>query len=164
MIGKALGIISLGFYLITPTKIREVREAIKQARVNPEIRNLALRIIGGTQERDYRGQVQGIYRWMRQNIRFVRDPLHVDVLYRPLQLLESGAGDCEDHVTLMCSLANAVGIPAKLRVISRDGENYTHIYGIYKTNSVYTPADTTAPISFGSELPSIRLTPKTYEI
>ncbi len=139
----------------------------------PIMRKLALQITSGCAARDDKCEARAIYDWVRRNVRYTGDiaphkingrhgPVEsVDLFQSAKQTAEFQGGDCDDHTTLVSTLAILNGIPARLRVTSpyKWGEdNYTHIYpvlGLPKNDpSKWVAADTTLPGDrFGVQVP-----------
>lgn len=55
-----------------------------------------------------------IFDYVRENINYVPDPVGGDHFAPPLQVLESGGGDCDDQAILFASMCISVGIRARL--------------------------------------------------
>lgn len=105
-----------------------MRSLVEQGKRNPRIVSTARKIVGGQGERDYRGEIGAVTRWVRRNIRFVNDPVGVETLSDPWSIVKNRAGDCDDHVVLLSSLLESVGHKTRARVIGRDPDHYSHVY------------------------------------
>lgn len=106
------------------------------------------------------GEVQQIYDWVRRNIRFTKDPVTVEKLYPPQELLKIRSGDCDDHSMLTAAAAMTVGYPARWITISTNAESpeeFTHIWTEAEAppgSGNWIPMDTARlDSSFGSEPP-----------
>lgn len=139
----------------------------------PVMRKLALEVTAGCEARDDKCEARAIYDWVRRHVRYTGDIAphkingrhgsveSVDLFQTAKQTVEFQGGDCDDHTTLVATLAILNGIPAKLRVTSpyKFGEdNYTHIYpvlGLPKNDPTrWVAADTTLPGNrFGVQAP-----------
>lgn len=111
---------------------------------DPWTREMAAKIIHKCKSRDNMCQAQAIYDAVRQHVRYIGDvtPIKfpdkeggevepIDYFQSARRTWEMGAGDCDDQVTLIASLASAVGIPARLRVTAPDKRSdWAHIYPI----------------------------------
>lgn len=138
---------------------------------DPEMRKLALGITRGSPERDGEAEARAIYGWMRDHVRYSGDigphklgrkgPVEgIDLFQSAARTVEFGAGDCDDHAILACTLALHNGLACKYRVTSpsRRGEEYSHIYamvGLPKNRpSKWIAMDTTLERGrFGTEAP-----------
>jgi hypothetical protein len=97
--------------------------AIAKAAVTPRIQALADEITAGTADR--REQAHRIYDWVSTHIRYVAIFLGNGgyVPHAAADILESGYGDCKDHVVLLEALLKAKGI-ASVPVLINSGNRY----------------------------------------
>lgn len=74
--------------------------------------------------------------FVREHLRYMRDPNGVEYLISPLILInaikagQKPFGDCDDHVLLMCSMLESIGIearPVAVQLFSTD--RYDHVIG-----------------------------------
>lgn len=89
-------------------RVRYVIQQIIKGRRDPRIRGLAVKIVsqkcnGGwcIPERDYLGEIRAIFKYTRQNVRYVRDPIDRDTFQHPVRTLEWGGEDCFPTGTMM---------------------------------------------------------------
>ncbi len=100
-----------------------------------------------------------IYRFVRDSIRFVPDPVGTQAVQSPRATLELRAGNCAQRATLLASLARSIGIPAalKFRVIaanSRFPRAFSHVYLIANVRGKQVALDPTyRQIPAGFEYP-----------
>jgi len=140
---------------------------------DPEMRKLALQITHHCKARDELCEARSIYDWIKQHIRYSGDvgphrlgsrgPVEgVDLFQTAARTVEFGAGDCDDHAILGCTLALHNGLPCRYRdtspTRSRKRDDYSHIYamvGVPKAGpSRWIASDTTLPNgSFGTQAP-----------
>lgn len=80
------------------------------------VRNFAVFISSGTN----RDTATSIYEYVRNNIRFVKDP-EKEYIATPCETILTGGGDCEDHAILLASLLESVGMDSV--IISIPGEH-----------------------------------------
>lgn len=96
-----------------------------------KIRALAIDIItrAGVQNKDYYGMIVAIHNWVRDGIRYVKDPIGQETLSYPEETaFNSRAGDCDDLTILEIALLAALGINAYPVVIGTVPGQYTHVY------------------------------------
>jgi transglutaminase-like putative cysteine protease len=89
-----------------------------KAAVTPEISALAMQLVSGA--KDEREKVRRIYNWVSKNIRYVAVYVGVDgyVPHDAHNVLANRYGDCKDHVVLMESMLEAVGIKSSTALIN----------------------------------------------
>lgn len=86
-----------------------------------------------------------LWSFIAQNVRYVLDPPHVDTFRSVRATLAMGGGDCDDHSILWCSLAYVLGYRVGVEVISLDGRLWEHVYAIIRGPRGWIPCDTAAP-------------------
>jgi hypothetical protein len=130
-----------------------MRAAMVDATRDPLVIDTARQIVaasGSQAGHDVRRSMDALFRWLASRYRFVRDPLDVEWLTVPRAMLDdiaargSVAEDCESAATLLASLAEAVGIPTRFRVVGQPGSaDYSHVYLEAFTGRAWTPYDLT---------------------
>jgi transglutaminase-like putative cysteine protease len=141
----------------------------KSIEKDPGTRELATKIISKCKSRDNMCEAQAIYDAVRARVRYIGDVAPIkfpDGAVEPIDFFQSarrtwemGAGDCDDHVTLVASLLAVVGIPARLRVTAPTRTaDWGHIYPIagfpVESPKKWVALDTTleAPTRMGHEV------------
>lgn len=130
---------------------------IEQARIGSttlEIRSLAERIIAGVGSKDFDGEISAIQHWVRNNIRYTRDPVTAEMLKDPIELLANPSGDCDDQATLVGALAMSIGFPVRFVAIGLYTPGaFDHVYAEVKLGTVWVSVETTEPVSIGWQPP-----------
>jgi len=130
-------------------KVSQLRVLISNAVQSPAIRNLAARVVKNKiTDTD---KAIAIYDYIRNNIRYVREPKGQDIFQPPERTVATRLGDCEDHFALVSAIAKLAGMPVKAKVISQDSITFTHIYPLLKVNGKWVPMDTTLGGILGRE-------------
>ena len=124
---------------------------VKTAKADPRIRRLAVCIVGGLPHQAAAGDAyaEQICSWVADNIQFVRDVDGLETLTPPAYLLATRAGDCDDHVMLVASLLQSVGIPARFVVGGNATDRPEHVWAEASVDGEWVPCETTLPIEFG---------------
>lgn len=110
-----------------------MRAAIDADRTSPLVRNAAVQAVAGAPERNFTSELTGILEYVRERVRFTRDPLDVEYVQSPDFLLRAirqdgtAAGDCDDSAVLFAALAEAVGYETRFAVLGGAGENFSHV-------------------------------------
>lgn len=115
----------------TRRTIREMDRLLDEGRKDPQIQFLARQIARKYKPKDYRGQVDGIFQWVKKNIHYVRDPNDVELIHAPIWTIHAKAGDCDDQSILFSSLAQAIGFKTRWKTIKADKrwpDEFSHIY------------------------------------
>ncbi len=97
-----------------------------------KIRALAINIIDQAHvaNKDYFGMIQAIHNWVRDTIRYVKDPVGQETLSYPEETaFNSRAGDCDDLTILEMALLGSVGLRSYPVVIGLQAPgHYSHVY------------------------------------
>jgi hypothetical protein len=131
------------------------------------VRSAATRIVHGVPSKDRRGELQALYRWVRDNVRYRFDPQGLEWVQAPARTLEERAGDCDDLATLLGALAQSLGHKVRYRTVGTTAQRQTHVSveawdgaGWVSLDPVLEPAQpTTAPRAelgaFGRAAPGV---------
>ncbi len=99
---------------------------------SPKIREFAFGIVNksGVPNKDYRGMTVAVHNWVRDNIRYINDPIGQETLCHPEYTLQLGAGDCDDLSTLEAALLGSLGIDTQFVVVGLRPApaGYSHVY------------------------------------
>jgi transglutaminase-like putative cysteine protease len=123
------------------------------------VREAAVRAIqaAGVRGHDFAGELAAVFRFVRDRIRFTRDPIGTEWLQAPAYTLSRGVGDCDDKATLLVAMLKSIGAPAALRfkVIGETPAGFSHVYVEAAAGGRRIPMDPTrAGTPFGWELPN----------
>lgn len=109
--------------------LRLMRKAVRTFRVAPEIRGAATSIIFNTPEREQDSEVNALFEYVRDCVRYVRDVFGVETLQSPAKTLALQLGDCDDQTTLLASLLESVGYPTRFVVAAyKPSLAFEHVY------------------------------------
>lgn len=115
----------------TAQTIALMRKLVQAAVTDQNFVRFASELVRGVQSFDDIGEAQAVYSWVKRNIRYTKDPVTVEKLYPPQELLKIKAGDCDDIAMLLGALMIALGYPARLITISASADNpdeFSHVY------------------------------------
>ncbi len=114
----------------------QMKKLINESVKNYDIIEMARNIVQNVSPKDYFGEANAIYNFVRNNSRYVRDPLGVEHIQTPLVALDKWAhgeifmGDCDDYTVLLLSLMKSIGFPVKLIAAAyKPDKELTHVYG-----------------------------------
>lgn len=100
----------------------------RRAAKDPQIRGVAESIING--EQTYTGRARAIFDWIVQNIKYVPDPIYIDAIRSPRELILFPSGDCDDLATLAAALLGSIGIQSRVVAVGFGNENapFSHVF------------------------------------
>lgn len=113
-----------------------VRKIVEMAHGNygsksAKVRALAIDILraAAIPDKDYYGEIVAIHNWVRDNIRYVHDPIGQETLSYPEEtLFNSRAGDCDDMVITEIAMLGSIGVEAYPVVVGMYPNHYSHVY------------------------------------
>lgn len=134
--------------------IRRMRSLVEEWRTNPAIVSAARSLVFHTIEKDDYSEVNALYIFVRDSIRYVRDVNGVETLSTPYYTLKSRSGDCDDQTTLLAALLEAIGYPTKFVVGAfQSDDQYDHVYLRTLVNDEWVGCDPTEHEHLGWEPP-----------
>lgn len=115
----------------TKQTIALMRKLVDQAVSDARFVRFAKDVVRGVLPYNDIGEASAVYEWVKQSIRYTKDPVTKETLYPPMELLKIRAGDCDDIAMLMGAIMIALGYPARLVTISAnasDPNEFSHVY------------------------------------
>lgn len=106
--------------------LSKMRSVIRKASKRQFSRELALKLTGGLKQKDYESEARIIHYWVRDYIRYVRDPRGLELLHAPEEIFLNRAGDCDDKTILAASMLLSIGHKVRLVAVGKDGR-YKHV-------------------------------------
>lgn len=128
-----------------------MRRGAIDGHIDIKVRHLAENILSsaGVASKDYRGEVEAIQAWVRENIRYTRDPYFVETLISPAALIDSRQGDCDDHSMLVASLLLSVGFKPRFVAIGYTPGTFEHVLTEVRLGTKWVTVETTEPVAVG---------------
>ena len=107
----------------------------------------ARQIINNVPNKAFAQEVEAIYWWVAENIRYTLDVHEVETLQLPEWTIKIGHGDCDDHAILLAALLQTVGHPVRFKAVKAQGNgpNYCHVFTETKIGNRWIALDTTLP-------------------
>lgn len=126
--------------------IDKMRDMVRRGSVHPDIIQATTLIVKQVGHKDYAGEAEAIFSWVKGNIRYTRDPHGVELIQAPWITLKRGAGDCDDVSTLINAMCASIGMQTGFETIRCDPANpddFSHVYAIIRTPAGWRAADPT---------------------
>ena len=117
--------------------INVMKQVARQRAGDPRIRALALKILSDCKipSQDHLSEAICIGNFVKESVRYVRDPDNIELLTDPVTLVDQIArgiaqGDCDDMSLLIATLLLSVGCQPYFRAAryKSDSGHYNHIY------------------------------------
>lgn len=139
--------------------VAEMSRIIDISSKNPYIREWARAILQDVQVNHKLDEASAIHNFVRDNVRYTRDPSGWEYIQTPPVLLAGIAdwmkkraprpiGDCDDMTTLSLSLMKSVGFPVVIKTVGFQPDQFSHVYGLVFINGQWYPTDTVRPDKF----------------
>lgn len=128
----------------TEQTIRVMRQLVDEALRDPRFIRFATDLIRNVPAWDDYAEARAIWEWFRTHIRFTKDPVNKEKLYPPTELLEIGAGDCDDISMALAAALMAVGYPARFVTVAANNQapdEFSHVYVEGQVNGQWIPMD-----------------------
>ena len=107
------------------------------------IRQRAISLFSGIPPRQFTSEIRALQAFVRDQIRYMRDPYGVELVQTPEKTLELGVGDCDDKSTLLAALLMASGHPSQFVAIGFDaGGPFSHVLVETKVGNRWLPLET----------------------
>lgn len=126
-----------------------MRKFARDARTDPNIRQLAIQLTQGLPNEDFRAEANALFEFVRDRIRYVQDVNEVETVATPQITLELGAGDCDDKATLLAALLESIGHPARFAAIAFAPDNFEHVLVETRIGDRWIPMETTKNVPMG---------------
>ncbi len=124
-----------------------MRAAVDAGRADPLVRSAVLSALRDSPEKDPRSELAALLDYVREHMRYTRDPVDVEYVQTPRHLLETirregvASGDCDDSSILYASLAEAAGYPTRFLAVGPEGDTFSHVLVEVDTDNGWVPVD-----------------------
>jgi len=130
-----------------------MRQIVDRFKTDSQIRNLALSLVSFLPPKDETGEINAIFQYVRDDIRYVKDVYDVETIHTPDQIIKLAQGDCDDKSVLLAVLLESIGYQTYFKVTGYHGSDYEHVYVYVSGLGVAMHLDATEPESAGWEAP-----------
>lgn len=129
---------------------------VKQFRRDPATHYIAAAATSHLTNKDFRGEAEALLEYVRANVRYLQDPNEVELVQQPLKTLEFGVGDCDDMATLLATLLESIGHPARFAAVAMEEPGvFDHVLVQTRIGNQWVPLDATEDVPLGWEPPGI---------
>lgn len=115
-----------------PAAVREtlklMRDLSRDFRNNDTIRTLALELVEDLPQKAFRAEIQRIFEFVLNEIRYVQDSVDTELVHTPIQVLERGQGDCDDKAVLLHVLLASIGHRSRFVAVGFERDVYQHVF------------------------------------
>jgi transglutaminase-like putative cysteine protease len=113
---------------------------------DPIVRGQAKTIVEFLPARNAPIEVNALFEWVRDNIRYLSGPLDVEQVHTPDVTLEDRQGKCTDQAVLLATMLRSIGYPVKFIAAAYQMPGvFEHVYVGAKVRGEWVTLDTTIP-------------------
>ncbi len=125
-------------------------DIVNKYKTNLVIRGLALSLVEFLPNKDERGEVETIFSWVQNHIRYVKDVHGVETVSTPDKTLEVMQGDCDDQSLLLACLLESIGHPTSFKIAGYNGDDFEHVYCVafVQGEAIHMDATESEPIGW----------------
>lgn len=114
---------------LTSETIKRMFELVDHAKTDAKFQDLVYSMTRGLPNKAYRQEVDRLFRWIKGNIRYTRDPYGVELVQDVWTTLNRQRGDCDDLSILLGAMAEVMGCPVRFCTVStRKDKEPVHVY------------------------------------
>lgn len=134
----------------TAATLQLMRRMVNRYKRSSAIREAALSLIAGLRPKDWRGEINAVFVFVRDHIRYTRDIRGLETLQVPEVTLDLSAGDCDDKSTLLATMLESIGHPTRFVAVGyKSPGNYSHVYVETRLGPRWLTLDATMPHELG---------------
>lgn len=113
----------------TRATLRIMRDFARAAVRNPAqiVRQKAESLVESLPPRKYFAEIRALHEFVRDEIRYLRDPVGIERVATPEATLEIKQGDCDDKATLLAALLDSIGHPSRFVAVAFGDEGFSHV-------------------------------------
>lgn len=114
-------------------KLERLRQLVRDGSTHPLVRRTAELATAGVPERNPAAEARAVSAWIRDHVRYTRDPVGAEYFQAPDLLIRHAieghaAGDCDDLAALGASMLESIGVPTRFALGGRPGGPPGHIW------------------------------------
>ena len=133
-----------------------MRRFVEEYKTDPTILQLARGLTRWLPQKDYAAEIDAVFSFVQNNIRYVRDINGVETIQTPVKTLELGSGDCDDKTTLLAALLESIGFETRFHAMGFRKNSVSHVLLEARLDGQWVALETTEPVSMGWIPPRIQ--------
>lgn len=141
-----------------------MRQQVKRIKRNPDaltyFRQVADNLTKHLPQKAWIAEIRALHNFVRDEIRYLRDVNGIETVQYPEFVLRNRTGDCDDKATLLATLLEAIGHPARFRAVGFRPGVLEHVLVDTQVgkgrNKKWLPLETTENVDIGWQPPNIR--------
>lgn len=135
--------------------LRVMRRLVRQYKTDLSLLQTARDLVFLAPPKNEAAEVDAIFSYVRDMIRYTRDVYDVETISSPDKTLALRVGDCDDKSTLLATLLECVGYPTRFVVTGyQHPKHYEHVYVQVLIGDEWIDADATESEPLGFSPPN----------
>jgi len=126
-------------------------DMVREYAKNITIRQTAAELVAECPPKNWRCEVNKIFAFVRDDVRYIQDPVNVELAQTPLYTLQRRYGDCGQKSMLLGALLRSIGHPVRFMAIGLEPGVFCHVYLQTKIGPDWVGLDATEPVAVGWE-------------
>lgn len=138
--------------------LRIMSSLVNHYKKSPLIRHVTVTLTANFPQKDFYREVDAIHKFVRDQIRYVRDIRKVETLQTPEYTLINRVGDCDDKSVLAATMLESIGHPTRFVAVGFQPKKCSHVFTEVKIGGKgpWIPVETTEPVILGWKPPNIK--------
>jgi transglutaminase-like putative cysteine protease len=131
-----------------------MRQMVNDYKTQPQLRQAALNVTFMTPAQNDVAEVEALYNFVRDYIRYTKDVYGIETLTTPDKTLQMRVGDCDDMTVLLATLLESIGYPTKFVIEGySDDSTWEHVYLETCVQGQWVALDPTEQVAMGWQPP-----------
>lgn len=132
-----------------------MRGMVNDYKKNLTIRHAAISASFLTPEKNQYAEIESVFNYVRDHIRYVKDIHNVETISTPDKVLGSQVGDCDDQSTLLAAMLESIGYPTRFVCAGYSSDDaLEHVYVQVFTDYGWIDCDPTEHCNIGYAPPN----------
>jgi transglutaminase-like putative cysteine protease len=135
----------------TRETLKAMARIVRQFRIDPYFTAEAAHIVAMNAPGAYRGEIDAIHAFVRDQIRYLQDPVDIQALRAPDVTVRMSAGNCAQKSILAATLLEAINHKCRFVAVGYTGnpQDFEHVYVETKIGVDWLPIETTLHVPSG---------------
>lgn len=133
----------------TVATLKIMRSITKTGKTTLPVLTLARSLIAHLPQKDWFNEAKVLHRFVRDEIRYVKDVAGVETVQTPDVTLSLKSGDCDDKSVLLAALLESIGHPTRFVAIGFKPDDFVHVFVETRIGTSWIALETTEPVEMG---------------
>lgn len=139
----------------TRATLKRMSELVEYGKKTADVRQKATDLTKYLAGKNWSAEVETLWDFVKNKVRYVRDIRGVETLYSPDVTLQQMSGDCDDKAMLLAALLESIGHPTRFVAVGFSLGEYSHVFPETLIGAKWVPLETTEDVSIGWSPPGV---------